>query len=278
MNAGWVPSTSPRLSDPCSACADPRLYATRRSRYHHPCPRARPARHSPRVLRMYLPTCNRENSKCCSARSRRSSTEDDSPDAILHFSLIETRLARDRRSLDGRRPLLRTPAASYSGTRSLKTECPTTCLRRNPIIDVHSLRSRPSRSTRGAARAGRGAPGDSSSLSRQRLMDARLNLPAGWGQPGLCTRLSSDPPCFTVEWLTGTTRVTSLGQPLLFGGSEGIASPSETEVIGHTGAGSRSSDIRSFPRSGSGRAIRGVSECLISGSTGGRLSTTRIRL
>jgi hypothetical protein len=58
-----------------------------------------------------------------------------------------------------------------------------------------------------------------------------LTLPAASRSTGAAHTLVVDPPCFIVDWTSGTTRVTSLGQPLLFGASVGIASPSGTEVI-----------------------------------------------
>ncbi len=58
-----------------------------------------------------------------------------------------------------------------------------------------------------------------------------LTLPAASRSTGAAHTLVVDPPCFIVDWKSGTTRVTSLGQPLLFGASVGIASPSGTEVI-----------------------------------------------
>ena len=38
-------------------------------------------------------------------------------------------------------------------------------------------------------------------------------------------------PCVTAQWLTGTTRVTSNGQPLLVQSSQGICAPTGTPLL-----------------------------------------------
>jgi hypothetical protein len=38
-------------------------------------------------------------------------------------------------------------------------------------------------------------------------------------------------PCVTGQWLVGTTRVTSLGQPLLVQSSQGICAPTGTPLL-----------------------------------------------
>ncbi len=38
-------------------------------------------------------------------------------------------------------------------------------------------------------------------------------------------------PCLTAQWLVGTTRVTSLGQPLVVQSSQAICAPSGTPLI-----------------------------------------------
>ena len=38
-------------------------------------------------------------------------------------------------------------------------------------------------------------------------------------------------PCLTAQWLTGTTRVTSNGQPLLVQSSQGICAPTGTPLL-----------------------------------------------
>jgi hypothetical protein len=39
------------------------------------------------------------------------------------------------------------------------------------------------------------------------------------------------PPCVTAQWVTGTTRVTSFGQPLLVQSSEAICAPTGTPLM-----------------------------------------------
>jgi len=39
------------------------------------------------------------------------------------------------------------------------------------------------------------------------------------------------PPCVTAQWITGTTRVTSFGQPLLVQSSQAVCSPTGTPLL-----------------------------------------------
>jgi len=57
-------------------------------------------------------------------------------------------------------------------------------------------------------------------------------LPDPWtvvGCPGIPP--SFIPPCVTAQWLVGTTRVTSFGQPLLTQSSQAICAPNGTPAI-----------------------------------------------
>ena len=42
---------------------------------------------------------------------------------------------------------------------------------------------------------------------------------------------SAIPPCVTAQWITGTTRVTSNGQPLLIETSQAICTPAGTPLL-----------------------------------------------
>jgi len=42
---------------------------------------------------------------------------------------------------------------------------------------------------------------------------------------------SSVPPCVTAQWITGTTRVTSKGQPLVVQSGQAICSPTGTPLL-----------------------------------------------
>jgi hypothetical protein len=42
---------------------------------------------------------------------------------------------------------------------------------------------------------------------------------------------SSVPPCVTAQWIMGTTRVTSFGQPLLVQSGQAICSPTGTPLL-----------------------------------------------
>jgi hypothetical protein len=56
-------------------------------------------------------------------------------------------------------------------------------------------------------------------------------LPDPWsvaGCPGVPTAV---PPCVTAQWTTGTTQVTSNGQPLLVASGEAICAPGGTPLI-----------------------------------------------
>lgn len=48
------------------------------------------------------------------------------------------------------------------------------------------------------------------------------------GCPGIP---SSIPPCVTAQWVMGTTRVTSFGQPLLVQSGEAICAPTGTPLL-----------------------------------------------
>jgi len=39
------------------------------------------------------------------------------------------------------------------------------------------------------------------------------------------------PPCVTAQWITGTTRVTSFGQPLLVQSSQAVCAPTGTPLM-----------------------------------------------
>ena len=57
-------------------------------------------------------------------------------------------------------------------------------------------------------------------------------LPQPWtvaGCPGVPP--SAIPPCVTAQWITGTTRVTSFGQPLLVQSGQAICSPTGTPLL-----------------------------------------------
>lgn len=56
--------------------------------------------------------------------------------------------------------------------------------------------------------------------------------PSPWTVAG-CVGIppSSIPPCVTAQWLTGTTRVTANGQPLLCQGSTAVCAPNGTPLL-----------------------------------------------
>lgn len=56
-------------------------------------------------------------------------------------------------------------------------------------------------------------------------------LPDPWMVAGCPGIPASVPPCVTGQWMVGTTRVTSNGQPLLLQSGQGISVPSGTPLL-----------------------------------------------
>jgi len=56
-------------------------------------------------------------------------------------------------------------------------------------------------------------------------------LPSPWAVVGCVGVPSSIPPCVSAQWLTGTTRVTSFGQPLLVQTSTAVCAPNGLPLL-----------------------------------------------
>jgi hypothetical protein len=56
-------------------------------------------------------------------------------------------------------------------------------------------------------------------------------MPTPWTVAGCALTGTNAPPCTTAQWMTGSTRVLSGGQPLLLQDSQSLCAPSGTKLL-----------------------------------------------